>query len=362
MGKILFYVSSLNRGGAERVLVAVMNYCKEKYEVVLVTDVYAEDEYELPVGVRRICLTDTNHYSSNRYVAMVQRILAIRKVCVAEKAALGVAFMSTSGIRLETATKFMKMKTAIAIRNNPEYDLRQKKRRRQLLSAMHTTDAVIFQMASQQEYFDEDIRRKSFVILNPVNERFCNVKPPECRSNKIVTVGRLFDYKNHKLLIQAFADVRENYPDVQLYIYGEGPYRAETERLIQELQLEERVFLPGAETDVAERIKDARIFVLPSDTEGMPNTLIEAMILGLPVISTDCPCGGPRTLIEHGNNGLLVPMNDRVAMAKALDTLLADKEYAERLGKQAKQLINLCNEEAIKKQWLFFVEKMLETK
>lgn len=362
MDKILFYISSLNRGGAERVLVAVMNYCKQYYEVVLLTDVYAQDEYDLPDGVRRICLADTNKYSSNRYVAMLQRVLAIRRVCMAEKAALGIAFMSTSGIRFETATKFMKMKTAIAIRNNPEYDLRQKKRRRQLLSAMHATDAVIFQMTSQQEYFDEAIIRKSYVILNPVNERFCNVEIPDCRSNQIVTVGRLFDYKNHKLLIQAFADIKDKFPDTKLYIYGEGPYREETEQFIKELQLEEVVFLPGAEADVAERIKDAGVFVLPSNTEGMPNTLMEAMVLGLPVISTDCPCGGPRTLIKDGENGLLVPMNDRTALAEALHKLLSDREYAEGLGTQARKLIELCSEEVIKEKWLSFIKQMLETK
>lgn len=359
--KIIFYISSLNRGGAERVLIAVMNYCKVRYEVVLLTDVYAEEEYDLPEGIKRICLADRPQ-SSNRYVAMFQRILAIRRVCAKEKPALGIVFMSTSGIRFETATKWLGMKTAIAIRNNPENDLQIKMRRRQLLHTLHTTDAVLFQMQSQQDYFDETVKRKSFVILNPVNERFCNVTVPKCRSSKIVTVGRLFDYKNHKLLIQAFADIKAKFPDMKLYIYGEGPYREETERLIRELQLEQEVFLPGTATDVAERMKDAKVFVLPSDTEGMPNTLMEAMVMGLPVIATDCPCGGPKTLIEDGINGLLVPVNDRNAMSAALEKLLSDDHYADELGNQAKKLIRLCSEEVIQKQWLAFVEEMLEKK
>lgn len=362
MNKILFYISSLNRGGAERVLLSVMNYCRQRYEVVLLTDVYAEDEYDLPVNIRRICLAEQKKFSNSRYPAMLQRLYAIRQICQKEKPQLAIAFMSSSGIRLEAATIFLRLKTAVAIRNNPLEDLAQKRKRKIFLWALKKADSVIFQMNSQKEVFDSAIQKKSVVILNPVSEQFCSTGPVERRNDKIVTVGRLYDYKNHALLIRSFSEIKKDFPQMKLYLYGEGPYRMETEKLVKELGLEGEVLLPGAVTDVAGAIKDATLFVLPSDTEGMPNTLIEAMVLGLPVISTDCPCGGPGTLIQDEENGLLVPVNGQQKLTKAMRKILADHMYAEKLGENARQLQHFCNEKTISNQWITFIEELAEPK
>jgi len=360
MTKILFYISSLNRGGAERVLLSVIEFCKKEYEVVLLTDVYAEDEYPLPEDVKRICLADNNaNKKRNRISATLYRLFAIRKACKKEKVKLAVAFMSSSGIRLEVATIFMGIKTAIAIRNNPMDELQDKKSRILLLSSLKSTDGVIFQMESQKELFDKKIQEKSVVIYNPANEQFCNTEFNGESKNKIVTVGRLFDYKNQGLLIDAFSDIRKKFPDMKLYIYGEGEYREELERQIISLGLEESAFLPGAASNVAEEIKDAKLFVLPSDTEGMPNTLIEAMLLGLPVISTDCPCGGPKALIRDGENGLLVPVRNKEALVKAMMQVLDNETFAKELGTKAKDIIKLSDRKVISRQWLDYIGKLL---
>lgn len=359
MSKILFYISSLNRGGAERVLLSVVDFCKEKHEVVLLTDVYADDEYNLPDDVKRICIADICKKRMHRYVAALYRIFLIRKICKSEKAELAIAFMSSSGIRLEFATIFMRIKTAISIRNNPLHELNHKWRRKLLIFALKRTDGVIFQMSSQKELFDKKIQEKSIVILNPANKEFCEVASTEERRNEIVTVGRLYDYKNQSLLINSFYDIKDIFPNMKLYIYGEGDYREQLEKHIKQLSLEEKVFLPGAVSNVVDKIKDAKLFVLPSDTEGMPNTLIEAMLLGLPVISTDCPCGGPRSLIEHGENGLLVPTGDRIALTKAIKSILDDDEFASKIGEKAREIIKLCDGKVICMQWLDYIEKIL---
>lgn len=359
MGKVLFYISSLNRGGAERVLLSVIDFCKSKHEVVLLTDVYADDEYALPDDVRRICLSDINKRSTNRLMAALNRIFAIRRVCKEEKAELAIAFMSSSGIRLEAATLFMRIKTIIAIRSNPLVDLENKKKRNIFLAALKRTDGIVFQVESQKEPFDKSIQEKSVVIYNPANEQFCNTVFEGTPQNKIVTVGRLFDYKNQGMLIEAFNDIKEKFPDMKLFIYGEGEYRAELERKIASLGLEESAFLPGASSNVADDIKDAKLFVLPSDTEGMPNTLIEAMLLGLPVISTDCPCGGPRALIKDGENGLLIPVRDKEALVKAMLQVLGNDVFAKELGNKARDIIKICDRDVIKKQWLEYIDKIL---
>ena len=95
-----------------------------------------------------------------------------------------------------------------------------------------------------------------------------------------MAVGRVDENKNHELLIRAFAQIAEEFPEYQLIIYGEGELREKLRLLSGELQLSERILLPGSIANVADAIYRSRIFVLSSNTEGVPNTLIEAMLNG----------------------------------------------------------------------------------
>lgn len=118
-----------------------------------------------------------------------------------------------------------------------------------------------------------------------------------------------------------------------MIIYGEGKERTNLEKLIKQLNLEGSVSLPGRNKDVLNAINDSAAFILSSDYEGMPNALIEAMCMGMPVISTDCPSGGPRELIRNGENGLLIDVNDVEGMEKAMKQLVIGR--GETLGKNA---------------------------
>ena len=123
------------------------------------------------------------------------------------------------------------------------------------------------------------------------------------RTKRIVAVGRLEAQKNYPLLIKAFYLISNEFKDYIVEIYGEGQERSELSKLINELNLNNRVLLMGRHSDVHERIKDASLYVLSSDYEGMPNALMEAMALGLPCIATNCSGGGPKTLITNEVNG-----------------------------------------------------------
>ena len=111
----------------------------------------------------------------------------------------------------------------------------------------------------------------------------------------------------------------------------------------------------GSVTDVAERIANAKVFALTSNTEGMPNSLMEAMALGLPVVSTDCPCGGPAMLIEQGENGLLVPVGDSDALAEAFRKILSDEEFAGKLGRKAYEITKRLNPDTVNSEWESFL-------
>ena len=100
---------------------------------------------------------------------------------------------------------------------------------------------------------------------------------------------------------------------------------------------------------------DASVFVLPSNYEGMPNALMEAMALGIPCVSTDCPVGGPRKLIKNGYNGILVPMNDINAMSSALSDLLSDKDKQDYISKNNRKMIDDYSSNKIATQWINFI-------
>ena len=152
----------------------------------------------------------------------------------------------------------------------------------------------------------------------------------------------------------SFAAIREQFPDYTLTIYGEGPHRETLEKKIAQLGLGETVQLPGSVKDVHERIADANLFVMSSDYEGMPNALIEAMCLGLPVIST--AVSGATDLIRHGENGLLVDCADTAALAEAMKRLLSDASLRMAFGQEAVKLNQQLKIGDITRQWLSAVE------
>jgi glycosyltransferase involved in cell wall biosynthesis len=136
----------------------------------------------------------------------------------------------------------------------------------------------------------------------------------------ILTVGELKDQKKHDLLIKAFNKIPSK-SQCMLYIVGEGKQRDSLERLIRELGLEDRVFLPGFTLDVARWYRCADLFVLSSGWEGFGNVIVEALSYGVPVVSTDCP-SGPSEILMDGYFGKLVPCGNVQALANAIESSL----------------------------------------
>ena len=218
---------------------------------------------------------------------------------------------------------------------------------------MRKADGYVFQTNDAQAYYGGALIKRSTVIPNPlfIGDDYPATQYNGLREKKIVTTGRLNKQKNHSLLIRAFKKISDEFPDYKLIIYGEGPERQNDETLIKELGLEGRVLLPGTINNVPEKIHKSSLYVLSSDFEGMPNSLMEAMALGLPCISTDCPCGGPRELIENGKNGILVPTGNEKALADAMKNILNDEKFALKIGKNAMSIRERLSLNKVCKQW-----------
>jgi sugar transferase (PEP-CTERM/EpsH1 system associated) len=178
------------------------------------------------------------------------------------------------------------------------------------------------------------------VIYNGVDTaRFARAAsrgPREHRGDDVLigSVGRLAAVKNYPLLLQAVARLPPDLP-WRLVLVGDGPERASLEQTIAELGIGARVSLLGHRDDVAELLGGLDIFVLPSISEGMSNTLLEALAAGVAVIASDV--GGNREIIEADRSGLLFPPGDPQAAAQAIGRLAADPQTRARLARAGRQ-------------------------
>lgn len=333
--KIMFYITTIERGGgAERVICNLANqFSTAGNQCIVVTSNDAEQKYDLGEEVKYIPLTDTRIPGFIKRNWKVFRLL--RKAVIEHKPDVLISFMAEPNFRAIPACAGTKTKTIISVRNDPNREYPTPIHRFLAKTLFKRADFTVFQTKVAQAWFPKSVIRKSSVIKNQVDYRFFNENQTENPRN-IISVGRLEPQKNHKLLIDAFARISEKCPD-NLIIIGEGSLRKDLENQINNLGLSERVLLPGTTDNVINKLISAKIFALSSDYEGMPNTLMEAMALGLPCISTDCPCGGPKELIQNENNGILTQVGNADSMATALIKLISDDSLRKKCGENARK-------------------------
>ena len=218
---------------------------------------------------------------------------------------------------------------------------------------------AVFQTVGAQQYFSKSIQKKSTVILNPLDvSALPDIYFGE-RDKRIVCVGRLTKQKNQTLLIRAFSMIANEFADYKLELYGDGEDKEMLSSLARELNLDGRVVFCGNRKDVLERIKSASLFAFSSDYEGLPNALAEALAIGLPCVSTDCTPGGARMLIENGENGFIVPVNQPKPLADAMKTLLSDKELSEKFSKNAVMLREKASLDRVVDMWEKYLSDMV---
>lgn len=357
MKKILFYINALNGGGAERVMSNLSSqFTDNGYEVIFVTSYPAEGEYELNKKIKRFNLENDN-YEYSKLKRNYIRIKKLRQICKREKPDVIIAFMAEPNFRAIIATIGLRTKTIISVRNDPNKEYSGKLMSFVGKCILPLADGCVFQTKDAKEWFPKKLQKKSTIIYNAVKADFFEIqrKPID---GLVVTCGRLEEQKNHKMLIRAFKNVVEKYPNIKLHIYGEGSLQEQLQKLIDDLGLKNTIILKGITSDVSSILKEADIFVLPSLYEGMPNALMEAMAVGVPSIATDCPCGGSKMLLED-ENGVLVKNDDEYELSKAIELLLIDKSKKIQLSKNAKKEANNFKADDIYIKWNEYIEKVV---
>lgn len=365
------YIGSLQKGGAERVMCNLADYFFEQgYRVTLVTTYMAPEEYDVvhaawkrvPAGADRAELVmDPDEkpawvdpeggekggikrvfpalLASEQKDRLTNFRLRFQKLRNTWKELDPDVILSFSGknniMSLATATRDG-YKVVVSVRADPDIEYGPKSMKLSMLATFGFAKGVIVQSNGAKVKFPAYIQKKCTILPNAMNPSFIRKRYIGEREKRIVMVARFHENKNHAMVMEAFRMATErDHTDYSLVFYGDGPERKNLQRLAVSLGIDDRVLFRGNVTHVAEHLEKAMIFVLASDHEGMPNSLIEAMALGVACISTDCPCGGPADLIQNGENGILIPVRDKDALAREMKRLIEDADLRNRLGEKA---------------------------
>lgn len=367
MRKIVFHLNCLEQGGAERVVTTLANhFAGDGCQVWIATEWTGENEFTVDERICRVHVGLTGKQEKqSRVRQFFSRIQNLRGFLKKERPDIVIAFAQKANYRALMATVFTKIPVIVSVRTDPYQDYAGWKNKLLLSLFFPKAAGSVFQTEGAKSFFSKKIQQKSKIILNPINDKYSNAPKTERRRKAVVQSGRLLRLKNQMLLAEAFEIVHREYPEYVLEIYGgdsgDGT-RQELENYIEKKQAHAYIRLMGASDELEKQMADAAVFAFSSDWEGLPNALMEAMALGLPVISTDCPCGGPATLIQNEVNGLLVPVRDREAMATGIRRLIEDREFAEGLGKKAAELGKTAGTAAICEQWKQYIEEICSRK
>lgn len=346
--KILIILNDLKNGGVERVLSVLANYFADRdYKVNILA--IASDQISYP-------LSSKVKYEYVPIMGIYKRVSIFKEFGVMIKIAKEIkrinpdyviGFDDSIIIRSIPAAWLQKKRIIVSERIDPSIYGLPMRIVRQI--AYDMADAVVFQTHDAKGFFPKRTQNKSVVIPNPLSQEL-----PK-RSNKInkdiLMACRLRSQKNVHMAIKAFAKFHKNHSEYRLVIYGEGEQLNELKLLAKRLKVENNVIFPGHVDDIHNKMAECAMYLSTSDYEGLSNSMIEALAIGVPSICTDCPVGGARMMIKNIHNGILIPVGDVNACAEAMAKIADDNLFGKEIGKNAEKVREKLSVSEICPKW-----------
>ncbi|MBP4046233.1 glycosyltransferase family 4 protein [Chromobacterium violaceum] len=361
--KIAIIIYSMAGGGAERVSSLLSNeWANQGHEVSIITFTGQElDAYALSAAISRISIAGNvvNNSRLGFIFNNVSRLFRLRKVLKELKPDVAIGMMTASAVTTLVATLGMKTKILVSERTHPPLSPVGRAwtiLRKYLYARAHK---VVVQSKETLAWLNKEIPAACGALIpNPVLIPLPQTTPIVCideivaEGRKVVlAVGRMDRQKQFHCLIQAFSQLATLYPDWDLIILGQGEQRHALQELIQENKLEHRIKMPGRAGNMADWYMRAQLYVMSSSVEGFPNTLIEAMAHGCPVISYDCDTG-PRDIIRNGLDGLLVsPVGDINQLKFSIESMMENDELRNKMGKRAMEVRERFSYQKVVAMW-----------
>lgn len=360
---VVIFIHSLGAGGAERVASGLANHWASiGWQVSLVTvESEAQDCFTLHSAVHRHTLNLAGASGGILKAATqnIRRVLALRTMLKRLQPNIALALMTEANIILALASLGLKeIRTVGSERVHPPrvpLSLVWDASRRRLYSQL---DAIVALTQESADWLRNNTRSRFITVIPnaatwPLSISSPYLAVPEKLSSKhrrLLAVGRLCDQKGFDLLIECFRSLVLVHPNWRLDIVGEGPCRAHLLEQIHSSGMRDCVSLLGHAGNVAQWYGNADLYVMSSRFEGFPNTLVEAMSHGLPVVSFDCETG-PRDIIRHEVDGMLVPDGDTEALKAALHSLMGNEPLRLQYGARAMEVRERFSLQKISGMW-----------
>ena len=357
--KITFIVSDMGCGGVQKVISLLANeWIKQNYNINIISFDENKSFFYLDSKINFIPLSLKRkyHYPGasiiNRFYLFIKLARAIKRT----KADILISVSPLTNLICLCIKKIISKPLIIWEQNNftKKLPLHEKIGRR-----LFYTYAELLIVGTEFDYKKYFFVKNKKIIPNPIVIENSKLIFHKTREKIILAIGRFIKRKGFDKLIRIYSNIHNNYPDWSLEIAGDGDEYENIYNLISELKLHNNIKLLGKVQDLDTLYMRSSIFVLPSKFEGFPMVLLQAMSLGCPPVAFDC-ISGPRDIINHNVDGMLIENQDCNSMEFALCELMNNQDLRERLGKNAMTNITRYSIEKISNKWFSEIEKILK--
>jgi len=355
--KILFIIHNMYVGGAAKQLgLTAAGLTNRGHDVSLYT--YIGNSLEHQIDPRITYIAETAPPKS-RLVNLFLTPIHIRRIVKSRKPDVVISWGTDAGGLTVLGCSGLPVKVVFSERLDPYHEKTLNLRLMKILCGF--SDGGVFQTSMVKDYYSRI--KKSIVCPNPIDPKTSNgaYLPISDRTKEISWVGRMINiHKRMDVAVKAFSIIHAQYPDYVLSFYGDGPDMKVTRELVSKYGLDNSVIFHGTTNNVMEYIRKARVSLMTSDFEGIPNVIIESFSAGTPVVSTDCSPGGARVLIRDTYNGFVVPVGDYNSLAKRVVELLSDDKLSDVFITRSKDKLNDLNYDKILDAWNEFIITMVK--
>lgn len=347
MKKVSFVITDMSSGGAERVMSLLANYFTSRgVETQILAIKSGKIVYPLDKRIQY-------HYIGSFSNPVFKFFGRLKKINQQTKDSdVVISFLWHCNVYTLLANLFNHRKIVISERSDPSSEMRGLFRYFKWIRNICylRADRIVFQTEDAMNYYHGRLHRIGVVIPNPLSPGIQGVSTEE-RENILVAAGRFTEQKNLPMMIDSFHQIHSVFPEYKLMIYGEGEMKEDLIEQRDRLGLTEFIEFPGFSKNLLQDIKRAKLFLSSSDFEGISNSLIEALALGIPAVATDCPVGGSRQFVRTGYNGILVPVRDENALSDAIIKILSTDTLWKEMCHNAATIKNDLSIKRIGEMW-----------